>query len=180
MSLYYITGSSGVGKSTVLAHLKQLGYEAYDVDKAGPVTAKWHNKKTGYVHPKSTVKAEHRTPDFLQDHIWKVTYTEVEELKNQAINKNIFIGGNIANLDELKGLFVSIFALVVNNDVLKQRLQSRTNNDWGKSQHELQLALDWNKQAIASHKKKGHIIVDANQGLEKIVADIVRHINGNG
>src|SRR5437660_1029900 len=80
MPLYYITGIAGSGKSTVLSELKRRGYEAYDVDEAGPATAKWYNDTTGFVHPKSSVKKEDRTPDFLANHSWKVPRQEVVEL----------------------------------------------------------------------------------------------------
>lgn len=176
MPLYYITGGSGTGKSTALLELKRRGYEAYDVDEAGPVTAKWHNTQTGYVHPKSSVKKEDRTPEFLKNHSWRVERDDVEELAKSAKNKNIFLGGTIENKEEVKNLFESIFALVVDHDTLKHRLLNRTNNDWGKNAHELKMALDWNKDATAAHTKKGHIIIDATQTPKDVVNQILQHI----
>src|ERR1700683_1257244 len=93
MALYFITGISGAGKSSVLNELKRHGYAAYDSDEAGPVTARWHNEQTGYVHPKSSIKAEDRTPEFLSVHSWKVARQEVEELAKQAEDKTIFLCG---------------------------------------------------------------------------------------
>jgi hypothetical protein len=179
MSLYYIAGGSGTGKSTALLELKRRGYEAYDFDEAGPATAKWHNNKTGYIHPKSSVKAHMRTPKFLKEHSWKVPRQKIEGIAKSAEDKTIFLGGTIDNKDEISDLFKCTFALAVDNESLKHRLLTRTNNDWGKSPHELRLALDWNKHAIATHRKKGHIIVDATQQIEKVVDDILNHINEN-
>lgn len=177
MPLYYITGGSGSGKSTTLHELKRRGFDAYDVDVAGPVTAKWHNKKTGYIHPKSSVKAVDRTPEFLKDHSWKIPRHEVEDLAKRAKEKDIFLGGAIANGNEIFELCKSVFALVVDSDTLKHRLITRVDNDWGKSPHELQLALDWNKDALASHRKKGHIIIDSSQPIERVVDEILSHIS---
>lgn len=179
MPLYYITGGSATGKSTILLELKRRGYEAYDVDEAGPVTAKWHNKQTGYIHPKSSVKAHQRTPEFLKVHSWRVHRQEVEDLAKQAQTKNIFLGGTIDNLKEIRDLFKNTFALVIDTDTLRHHLLTRTNNDWGKSPHELQLSLDWNQNAVASHKKKGQIIIDATQPVEKVVDEILSHIHEN-
>lgn len=177
MPLYYITGGSGTGKSTALLELKRRGYEAYDVDEAGPVTAKWHNQQTGYIHPKSSVKAHQRTPEFLADHAWKVSRPDVEELAKHANRGIIFLGGAIANLDEINDLLKDTFALIVDNNTLRQRLLTRENNDWGKSPHELQLALGWNKDATTTHKKKGHIIIDTAQTVEIVVNEILSHVD---
>lgn len=177
MPLYYITGGSGTGKSTILDELKAKGYEAYDVDEAGPVTAKWHNDSTNYVHPKSSVKQEHRTPEFLAQHSWRVPLQEVEDLAERASDKTIFLGGAIANLDEISDMCKYIFALVVDNNTLEDRLLSRTNNDWGKGAHELQMALDWNRVAVEAHKKKGHIIIDASRPIDHVASEILGHTN---
>jgi dephospho-CoA kinase len=176
MPLYHITGGSGTGKSTVLLELQRRGYEAYDVDEVGPVTARWHNIHTGYIHPKSSVKKEARTPGFLKQHAWRVSHKDVEELADSARTKPVFIGGTIHNKPEINHMFKYTFALVVDNETLKQRLLKRTNNDWGKNPHELQMALDWNKNATTSHKKKGHIIIDATQNLVEVADQILQYI----
>lgn len=179
MPLYYITGGSGTGKSSALLELKRRGYEAYDVDEVGPVTAKWHNNQTGYIHPKSSVKKEDRTPEFIENHSWKVPRHEVEELAKKTNDKTIFLGGSIVNMDEISDLLRIVFALVADNDTIKHRLLTRTSNDWGKNPHELQLALYWNEKAIATHTKKGHTIIDATQPTEKIVDEILSHTHAN-
>lgn len=66
MSLYFITGSPGTGKSEVCRQLNARGYEAYDTDSAG--FAQWKNLETGYIHPKSIVTTADRTPDFMKVH----------------------------------------------------------------------------------------------------------------
>jgi dephospho-CoA kinase len=177
MPLYYITGGSGSGKSTALLELKRRGYEVYDVDQAGPVTGKWHNIQTGYIHPKSSVKKEDRTTEFLKHHSWRVLPEEVEEIAKRAKSRTIFLGGTIDNMAEVSILFDRIFALVVDHDTLKNRLLTRTNNDWGKNPHELQMALDWNQKATEAHQKKGHIIIDATQQIEKVADQILNHVN---
>ena len=179
MSLYYITGISGSGKSTVLKELNQRGYEAYDTDEAGPATAKWHNDTTGYVHPKSSVKKDDRTPEFLANHSWKVPREEVAKLAEQAGPKVIFLGGAIANEPEIRDIFSSIFALTINDETLAHRLATRTNNDWGKSPHELELTLAANHMLHAQYQEFGYVIINASQPIKAVVDEVLTHVHDN-
>lgn len=176
MALYFVTGISGSGKSTVLSELKQRGYDAYDVDEAGPATAKWHNDLTGYVHPKSSVKKEDRTPEFLSQHSWKVPRQGVEDLAKQASTKTVFLGGAIANELELRDLFSSVFALAIDDDTLRHRLATRTDNDWGKNPHELEHTLTVNHELDERYREFGYMVIDATQPLEKVVGDILAKV----
>lgn len=179
MPLHYITGNSGSGKSTALAELRQRGYEAYDVDEAGPATAKWHNNETGFVHPKSSVKAADRTPEFLVAHSWKVPRHEVELLAKASIAKNVFLGGSIANELELQDLFDTIFALVIDDATLRHRLAVRTNNDWGKNPHELEMTVAVNHEVDETYRKYGYVILDASQSTDAVVTDILKYLDDN-
>ncbi len=171
MSLIFITGISGSGKSAVWQELKSRGYEAYDVDEDG--LAKWHNNDTGYVHPKSSVKAHQRTPEFLASHSWKVPRNEVEELAKHAVDKNVYLCGVVANENELWDLFGKVIALTVDEDTLRHRIKSRTNNDFGKSEHEFEQIIGRQEDAKDSYKKFGHITIDATRPLDEVVDDVV-------
>lgn len=178
MPLYFITGVAGSGKSTIIKELERNGYEAYDVDEAGPVTAKWHNNKTGHPHPKSSIKAEDRTPEFLSEHDWKVPRQEVEELARRAESKTVFMGGAIANEDEVRDLFRSVFALIVDAQTHKNRLMGRTSNDWGKNPHELELSsIEHNNIANRTFKEPAYLPIDATQSIEAVVKAILDSVN---
>jgi predicted ATPase len=178
--LFYITGISGSGKSTALSELQRRGFEAYDVDEAGPATAKWHHNTTGYVHPKSSVKAADRTPEFMASHSWKVPREEVVHLSRMAGANNIFLGGSIANEPELQDLFAAILALAIDDDTPIRRLAARTNNDWGKSPHELEYTLRINQELAERYRKAGYEVIDARQPTDVIVDRILEHVNGWG
>jgi len=173
--LHYITGISGSGKSTVLTELKRRGYEAYDVDEAGPATAKWHHNTTGFVHPKSSVKQADRTPEFLANHSWKVPRQEVIDLAAQAEQKTIFLGGSIGNELELRDLFSLVFALVIDDETIKRRLAARTDNDWGKSPHELERTLAVSHELHERYMNLGYIVVDASQPTDMVATEILGH-----
>jgi len=177
MPLYYITGISGSGKSTVLSELKQHGYEAYDVDEAGPVAAKWTHNTTGYIHPKSSVKQADRTPEFIAEHSWKVPRHEVIDLSDKAGVKDVFLGGAIANEPELQDLFKTVFALAIDDNTLKQRLANRTSNDWGKNPHELEYTLAVNQELAERYHRLGYTVIDATRPTDAILSEIINYIS---
>ncbi len=179
MALYFITGISGSGKSTVLAELRQRGYEAYDVDEVGPAAAKWHHNTTSFVHPKSSVQAADRTPEFLANHSWKVPRSEVIALRDAAKSKAVFLGGSIANEAELLDLFSHVFALSIDGETLQQRIATRTNNDWGKQPHELALTLEVNKKLHERYQLHSYLVIDATKPFDVVVAKIISNIHDN-
>lgn len=174
MSLYFITG-----KSLVLSELRYRGYEAYDVDEVGPVTAKWHNDHTGLVHPKSSIKKSDRTSEFFKHHSWKVSRQEVEMLSNHVSSNTVFLSGTIANEIELQDLFRMVFALIIDNQTLKHRLATRSNNDWGKNSHELMYTLTINHELEERYNKYGYVVIDASQPASAVTTEILNHIHDN-
>ena len=135
MALYFITGVSGTGKSSVTHELRKRGYVAYDTDD--DALARWQNTETGYVHPKSSVKAPDRTKDFLKAHAWNVPREYIEQMATENPDKTSFVCGVANNFDQLQDLFSKVFALTIDETTLRHRLLSHSNNDWGKQPHEL-------------------------------------------
>ncbi len=174
MPLYFITGPSGSGKSTIAQELKRRGYEAYDTDDDG--LARWQNVETGYIHPKSSIKAVDRTQEFLNNHSWNVPPENIQNIINKKYTGSIFILGAIGNENELKDLFSRGFLLLLSDKELVTRLQSRTNNDWGKQAHELELTLKAKRQSEERWRRLGYIEIDAAQSINHVVDDIISEI----
>lgn len=173
MSLYLITGNSGTGKTAVYRELKTRGYKAIDTDEDG--LAKWQHNTTGYIHPKSSIKAHQRTPEFLEQHSWNVPRSDVEEMAKTAQGKTVFLCGVLANEPELTDLFEKVFALYVDDETLKNRLETRTDNDWGKQPHELERVLKWHHYIYDVYRKTGVIIIDATQSIDKVITEIINY-----
>lgn len=172
MPLFLITGSAGTGKSSVCRELKRRGIAAYDTDEDG--FAKWQNLETGYIHPKSSVKAAQRTPEFLKMHSWNVQPEEIEQLREGAKDKSVFVCGALGNEDALRHLFDGVFALYVDDATLKHRLATRSGNDWGTQEHEVQQTLAAHHANYPVYQRNGAVIVDANQPLPAVVDAILR------
>lgn len=177
MALFLVSGSAGTGKSQICRILKEKGYEAYDTDDDG--LARWQHNETHYIHPKSTVKPEMRTADFIAQHSWNVPKQYVQELANKAEDHPIFICGSLGNEDELHDLFKMIFALYVDDDTLTERLAKRTTNDWGKQPHELEQTLRHHHEVYDKYRKLGDPVIDASQPPENVTTSILEIIQAH-
>ncbi len=169
MSLIYITGVSGSGKSTVQKALQKLGFDAYDVDDRDISGA--YDLKTGEVVDMPV--AEERTPDWFSEHSWRILPGAVEKLKATADNNLVFLCGAAENDKDFVRLFDSIICLDIDESTLRHRIAARQDNDYGKNEHELRQILDWHKTATEDYKKLGATVVDASQPLEKVIDTIL-------
>jgi adenylate kinase family enzyme len=174
MALYFVTGIAGSGKSALTHNLRERGFEAYDTDD--DALSRWQHIKTGYIHPKSSVKSHQRTDEFLRQHRWNVPREFVVELAQKAESKPVFMCGVADNAAELSDLFRKVFALVIDDTTLEQRLLTRTNNDWGKQPHELAVSLRSNQRANELYEKLGYIIIDACRPQTVVLDDILSRV----
>src|SRR6202021_2141217 len=144
MSLFYITGISGSGKSEVLTELHNRGYETHGTDEDG--IAAFFNRYTGdkITRPHDP---EQRNAEWRAKAIWKISRKEGEGLAERAKNKDVFLCGVVENDDEVWDLFSKVIALVVDEDTLYKRITTRTNNNFGKNPEELKIIFDGKKIA---------------------------------
>jgi thymidylate kinase len=174
MSLIYITGISGSGKSSVCTELKRRGYSAYDTDKDG-IAFFYHNDTGKAVTEK--VAPESRTPEWRSNHTWKAKREDVEKLVAESKDKPVFLCGVTSNdSDELWDLFDSVFALTVDKKTLEHRIANRTSNDFGKNPHELADLLRWQQTASSDYKQLGAILIDATKPLNAVVDEITKQV----
>ena len=170
MSLVYVTGVSGAGKSSVCEELRRRGYEAHDTDRDG--NAAWVNRETGEVTAIGA-GANERPPRWLAQHEWRVVPARVEELVARATERLAFLCGATANEQEVWHLFSAVIYLAIDEATLRLRLGTRTSNDFGKSPHELAAILEWHKVGVDRYRSFGAVIVDATQPLRNVVDDVI-------
>jgi dephospho-CoA kinase len=171
MSLIYITGMPGSGKSTIRQALQRKGFVAYGGAEDG--LAAFFDNKTG--ERTDWVASSDRTPEWSRRHTWKIPRRTIEEIKQNNEGKPTFICAVTRNdKDELWDLFDKVIALTIDEDTLKHRLANRTNNDVGKSKHELEVLIERQKTAKAEYKKLGAHLVDATQPIDQVVKEIIK------
>ena len=171
MSLFYITGVPGTGKTTIQKELTKRGYEAYDIDETGyggPV-----NLATG--QSASVPPIEERNLEWFDQHEWRVSRKAIEDLKKQSKNKVVYLCGTASTENLVWDLFDKVLYLNIDEATLRSRILSRNNgNDFGKSDDELQIILDRYSTAQVNLRNKAVTYVDASKPLNEVVATIVQ------
>jgi shikimate kinase len=165
----FITGISGSGKSAVCDELRRRGFDAHDTD--GDDNAVWVNRRTG--EAVSASSAPQRSDGFLEEHEWRVVRGKVELLAKLSDDRPVFLCGSVANDREVWDLFSLVVFLAVDEQTLRQRLATRTTNDFGKSPTELQTILGWHKVIEPEYRRFGAIVVDATLPLGQVVDQVL-------
>lgn len=171
MSLIYITGIAGSGKTTVLKEIKRRGYEVHDADEK---LSFWANKSSGARFHANDHKPT-TDPKFFEEHEWHMDKQGIKELANTS-DRTTFIGGAVVNEKDVWEYFDKVFVLYVNNEALTQRLIHRADKDFGKAEHELKHVLKLNSEVPAKYKSLGAMVIDATQSTDKIADEIISSI----
>jgi broad-specificity NMP kinase len=169
MALFYITGTSGSGKSSVCAKFQSLSYQAYDTDES---INEWHDKKTGEIVAfKSTSPAD--TTRWVERHDFLMPISKIQKLRDDAKNTDIFICGHASNDIDFMGDFAKVFCLCLSEEQTRQRLADRMNNGWGNDPEQVALLMKWYVPTLERYRRVGAIMIDANRPIEEVVHDIL-------
>ena len=167
MPLVWVTGSPGVGKSTVCSLLKSRSEFAVDADWDG--FNHWVHRATGEVNadPPYPVPA-----GWLERFAWKIDRSEVQRLARRALDSTAFLCGSVENDADVWDLFDLVVCLVADNETIRERLETRTTNSFGKHPEELSAALDWNRSTELIYRRLGATIIDGTRPPSE-VADAI-------
>ena len=111
-----VTGMSGTGKSAALAELAGLGFRAVDTDEPG-----W---------------------DEWRDGEWVWREDRMAELLATEDERTLYVSGCVSNQGRFYDRFEAVVLLSAPVDVILDRVEKRTSNDYGKSAAERDLILD--------------------------------------
>lgn len=106
---------------------------------------------------------------------WMWVKSKVEELLGGASDQPTFVCGGSMNQLDFKHHFKKMFTLYLDDETLRHRIMTRTNNDAGKDPAGLALQLEWNKGTFEYAKEKGTILIDASQPIGAVADEILKH-----
>ncbi|MFA6463967.1 MAG: AAA family ATPase [Candidatus Paceibacterota bacterium] len=160
MANYHIEGLPGTGKTTVGEDLESKGHEVIHADKFGY-----------YGDPKTGLPTEEK----LQIN-WIWDKEKLTKILSEEVSHARFVCGGSMNQDDFKECFKKTFTLYVDDNTLQERLLTRENNDFGKDPEDLARQLEWNKGVDKYIREKGTVPIDATQPLDKVVDEILKHV----
>lgn len=121
-----------------------------------------------------------RTNDFYEQHDWMISKDGLLGLKEQARQKNVFLCGSVFNDQDIFEVADIIVFLDIDQESLTHRLKTRTDNDFGKSEDELNNILGWHDYFRNKYIQQHAEMIDATQDIDTIVKEILEHVKGNG
>jgi hypothetical protein len=168
VALVWVTGNSGVGKSTACELLKSRGEVAVDADWEG--YSRWVDRTSGRVvtDPPYPVPA-----GWLERFAWRIDRQQVETLAASTGEHTAFLFGSVENERDAWDLFDVVVCLVADSETLRHRLATRTTNSFGKHPEELAAVLKWNDHMVSNYQRLGAKIIDATQPPPTVADAIV-------
>jgi dephospho-CoA kinase len=115
VTIVFITGMSGVGKSSVLTELSRRGHAVVDTDYGGFCD-------------------EETLPDGRVEQRWRED--RIEALLDAHHEGALFVSGSVPNQGQFYPRFDAVVLLSAPLDVLLERVRSRTANPYGTSEAE--------------------------------------------
>jgi shikimate kinase len=167
MSLVYITGPTGSGKSTICQKLHDLGYESYDTDKEG--IRYWLDPKT-----KEPIKVFKKgDPEWFKEYKLGLPKDWLENLKSNGAQKPVFVCGTSPIDHTDSNLYNAAILLKIDEGTLIKRLADRDNSQYGKSPEQLKKAIKWRQGTIDRYRKTGAYEIDGTLSLNKVINQIL-------
>jgi hypothetical protein len=175
MPSYHIDGPSGSGKSTVGRVLKQRGFRVIETDFEDGLSS-WYDNQTD--EKVITPPSQPYSKEWIDGHSWRWDIAIANELFESVGPEPVFFCGGTHNWKE----FVDKYALqiglwVSDNDVLKQRLQTREPQRYVDGSVELANQLEWNQKYPDFCRSTGMMIIDTCSKTSEEVADNILTIS---
>ena len=161
MSKILIIGPSGSGKTLDSKYLRSQGINAPDADDIEGLCGYFDANGNKVEYPIDADKEFFDTQEFLWSRNFLQSY-----LKNQ---KEIYLFGMAGNAFDVLDLFDKVYFLKAPSELLAERLRHESReNPMGRTDYQLQNALNWAKEIEEKAREQGIEMIDATKSPEEI------------
>jgi len=170
-----ITGSPGVGKTTIGQLLKEKGHGFIDIDRTKNLKY-WFNVKTG---ERVDFQSE-KDLAWYDSHDLNWDINVLKKLLAEQKEEIIFVAGVTSNVTEDLDIFDKLFLLKTNLDTLRERRIERRGKDFDAEASMADIEQDFEHHNAFQNEmvKHGAISIDASQDPKKVVKDILIVVEG--
>ena len=169
--IFFITGISGSGKTSVARRLNELGYTAFD--------SKINKGIFHFADSEGNEAVDYRPNDqeWLSKYKWVLNVPVLNSLlKEHESEEKVFLCGR-GNIRQHWSMAEKVFLLKVDSETIVQRLNNPSrDNDFAKDQSTQQKLLDDLDFVQKSLTNAGAIVIDAKQPLEQVVREILEKV----
>lgn len=138
----------------------------------------WLDRETGL--PAEDPGRGNRPMNWHERHWYPIVRERVEDLLPDARHGDVFLAGSVPNELDVWDLFTVVICLVVDDETLIHRLQTRTGNDFGKTAAVQDAVLGWNATSASDYERFGATLIDATQPLKDVVDEVLRAVAARG
>ncbi len=165
-----ITGIAGTGKTTALSELQKQGFVVIDLDATG--ICRWRNIET---QEGTEYGPTGRDYDWLTKHGWYCDTPTLQKLLSCIReDKDVFVAGIAENIEELASQFDKVFVFEAPDEVVKERLNARTNNHFARKEEEQEFIFKHSRELL--NKIKDFMEIDASQTSKEITESILENL----
>ena len=167
MAKFLVTGYPGTGKSSVAHELRRRGHFAYDTESM-----------RGYMHVENVETGRHVPLPSPVPAGWFDTNSYVWDIirVSQLLleHDDVYLCALADNQEQLYAAFDKIFILLLDETLLRQRLESRSTTSYGKDSQELSDIMKMHRHFEASLLNAGAIAINTDKSLPDVVTEILK------
>ncbi len=172
MSLIYITGPAGSGKTTTILELRKQGYEAHDADNELCGWYDENNQRVSYPSGENTNLVE-----WENHHSFNFSDELTKKLADASKDKLVFVCGNALgnDLEIADKYFDKIICLEIDIPTMTHRILTRP-EAYGKDPAVLQLLKQEFEATLQRYRAHGAVMIDASEPVQEVARAIVKTV----
>lgn len=167
MAKFLVTGYPSTGKSSIAHELRERGHFAYDTESM-----------RGYMHAEEITSGRRvllPSPvpaDWFNSYRYVWDIDRVTQLLGQ--HDDVYVCALADNQEELYSTFDKIFLLLLDETLMRHRLEWRTTTRYGKDRNELSDIMKMHGHFESSLLNAGAIGINTDKALPDVVSEILK------